>query len=82
MAAEESRAFLRSAGYGDSNTQMKNLYSVGAMCLRLSSELIVTRDAVLETCHGGEPRHCWLQAYLAFGKDGTHGDNNFIVQWE
>lgn len=79
-AAEESRALLHSAGYGDSNTQTQNLYSMGAMGLQISSELKVTQDAVLETQHGRGPRYCWLQQYLAVVKDGAHGDNNFVVQ--
>lgn len=70
------------AGYGDFNTKMQSLYSTAAMGLQISSEVVVTQDAVLENWHGREPRYCWLQEHLEVIKDNAHRDNNFVVQWE
>jgi len=64
------------------NTQMQNLCSMSAMVLWISNELKVTQDAVLESWHDREPRHCWMQEYLAVVKDVAHGDNNSVMQWE
>jgi len=52
------------------------------MVLWISNELKVTQDAVLESWHDREPRHCWMQEYLAVVKDVAHGDNNSVMQWE